>query len=85
MEGTKFICRMPWKSGRDGVSLKRFIRSSHRNSALYGNSLMPNNSFNRSANSVAFTDNLNLLTLTTRPVNSGVRLLLVFSGCILRQ
>jgi hypothetical protein len=33
----------------------------------------PNNSFNRSAISVAFIENLNLLMLYARPVNSGVR------------
>jgi hypothetical protein len=31
-----------------------------------------NNSFNRSANSVAFIENLNLSALNVRPVNSGV-------------
>jgi hypothetical protein len=40
------------------------------------NNDVPNNSFNRSANSIAFIDNLNLLALNARPVNSGVRLLL---------
>src|SRR5215212_7760810 len=36
---------------------------------------LSNNSLNRSANSVAFIENLNLLALRARPVNSGVRLL----------
>jgi hypothetical protein len=36
----------------------------------------PNNSLNRSANSVDFIDNLNLLALNARPVNLGVRLFL---------
>jgi hypothetical protein len=32
----------------------------------------PNNLFNQSANSAVFIDNLILLTLNARPVNSGV-------------
>jgi hypothetical protein len=36
-----------------------------------------NNSLNRSANSVAFIENLNLSALCTRPVNSSVRFLIV--------
>jgi hypothetical protein len=39
-----------------------------------------NNSFNRSANKVDFIENLNLLALNARPVNSGVRLLLSGEG-----
>jgi hypothetical protein len=37
----------------------------------------PNNSFNRSANSAAFIVNLNLSASNARPVNSGVRCLIL--------
>ena len=36
----------------------------------------PNNSLNRSANSIAFIVNLSVPALCSRPVNSGVRFLL---------
>jgi hypothetical protein len=41
----------------------------------------PNNSFNRSANSIAFMrETMLIMTLFPRPVNSGVRRLVVFES-----
>ena len=40
---------------------------------LGGHGGWPNNSFNRSASSIAFIVNLSVLALNARPVNSGVR------------
>jgi hypothetical protein len=42
-----------------------------------------NNSFNRSANSIAFIENLNLSALNARLVNSGVRRFLLNNSDVL--
>jgi hypothetical protein len=46
---------------------------------VVNHSAAPNNSFNRSANSIDFIVNLSVMWLNARPVNSGVRPLGVVS------
>jgi uncharacterized damage-inducible protein DinB len=45
----------------------------------------PSNSFNRSANSIAFIENLNLSVLNARPINSSVKRLLIYGTQVMRE
>ena len=57
------------------------VEYSHRG-GNYKIAAQSNNIFNRSANSTAFIENLSVMALCARPVNSSVRRLLLFYNLV---